>query len=142
MSNTQYIFIRRVTVPDRASLEASINSLGYDLLLDPEFSLYEDTGFLPCQLDGVSGFGFQVFHESVEEILEAIPDLAPHVKDSDYCLSFVWGGSMRDAVCAMMVSCAFAKDFDAVVSYEGEEPSSVQDLLDATADMLRFARKS
>ena len=37
MSNTQYAFLKRSSVPDRAALQASVSALGFDLTLHPDF---------------------------------------------------------------------------------------------------------
>ena len=59
--------------------------------------------------------------------------------DNDTCLSLVWHGSMRDLACVMIVSCALARDFGAIISFEGEEPESLESLLSGARDALKDA---
>ncbi|WP_157598189.1 MULTISPECIES: hypothetical protein [unclassified Rhizobacter] len=40
---------------------------------------------------------------------------------------------------AARVSCALTKDFGAIVSYEGEEPEPLDEMLEATQEIIRDA---
>lgn len=139
MSNTQYAFIRRSSVPGREALQASINALGFDLKLHPEFGPNTDSGFLPFTLNGEEGPGFEVFYEGTEELSSGDEDFQSLAGGRDYCISMVWRGSMKDLACVMIVSCALTKDFDAVVSYEGEPPDSLANMLEATRGIIKDA---
>jgi hypothetical protein len=48
---------------------------------------------------------------------------------------------MKDCACAMIVSCALAKDFGAVVTYEGEPLESFESLLENTKAIVADATK-
>ena len=48
MSNTQYVFLSKSRIPDRAALQASVEELGFDLKLHPELQLIQDEGFPLC----------------------------------------------------------------------------------------------
>lgn len=140
MSNTQFAFIKRSLVPDREALQASINSLGFDLQLHPEFNPTTDSGFLPFTLNGQEGPGFEVFYADTNEVAGEDEDLQSLAGGRDHCISMVWRGSMKDLACVMIVSCALTKDFDAVVSYEGEPPDSLDSMLEVTQGVLKDAK--
>lgn len=131
MSNTQYAFLMKSRVPSREALQASIDQLGFDMQVDPELNLLDDVGFSPCQLNGMSDFGFELFAGNSDD--EDFQDVAG---DNDFYLSFSWGGRMEDLACTMIVSCALAKDFGAIISYEGDEPDSFDEMLSSTTEIL------
>jgi len=137
MSNTQFAFIERSRVPDRAALQASVDALGFDLKLHPEYTRFDDSGFLPFVLNGEEGFGFEIYYEDAREIIGEDQRLRAHAAGRDYCISMVWRSSMKDLACVMIVSCALTKDFGAVVSYEGEPPEPLEKMLASTQDILK-----
>lgn len=137
MSNTQYAFLDRSCVPDRSALQSSIEALGFDLQLHPDFTPFTDSGFSPCLLEGREGPGFEICYQSTAEATEGDEGFSALAGDRDFCISMVWRGSMKDLACVMIVSCALAKDFGAVVSYEGEDPSSFDEMLEAAKEIVR-----
>jgi hypothetical protein len=139
MSNTQFAFLKRSSVPTREALQASIRGLGFDLTLDPEFTPFEDEGFSPCVFNGIEDVGFEVFYEPASEIAGDDEDLQEIIGENDYCISMVWRSSMKDFASVMIVSCALAKDFGAVISYEGEEPEVFDALLKTTKSIVEEA---
>jgi hypothetical protein len=141
MSNTQYAFLERSRVPNRDSLQKSIDALGFDLKLDPDFSRFEDEGFLPFTLAGESGPGFEIFYQDIAQAIEDEAERAAIAGDNDYCISMLWRSSMKDLACVMIVSCALAKDFGAIVSYEGEPPEDVQSMINSTRQIIVDAAK-
>jgi hypothetical protein len=136
MSNTQYAFLRKEKVPSRTALQASIDTLGFDLKLHPDLDLMSDSGFSPCVLNGVPDIGFELMGGATQEILEGADEIAG---DNDYCIGMIWHSSMQDCASAMIVSCALAKDFGAVISYEGEPAEPLEKLLDAARSILEEA---
>ncbi|MGH1451505.1 MAG: hypothetical protein ACRBBM_19060 [Pseudomonadaceae bacterium] len=141
MSNTQFAFLDRSNVPNREALQASIHALGFNLELHPEFTPFDDFGFSPCILDGTPDVGFEVFYSTTSEVAEASPHLTSIAGGRDYSISMVWRGSMKDCASAMVVSCALAKDFGAIISYEGEPPEPFEGLLENTKSILIEAAK-
>src|SRR5436190_15282525 len=139
MSNTQFAFIKGTRVPSREALQASIDSLGFDMQVDPELKLLEDEGFSPCTLGGRGETGFELFVTSTSDVIEDEESLADIASDNDTCLSLVWHGSMRDLACVMIVSCALARDFGAIISFEGETPEPLETLLSGARDALKDA---
>jgi hypothetical protein len=125
MSNTQYALLMKNKVPNRDALQASIDSLSFDLKLDPSFTPFTDSGFSPCVLNGADDVGFEIFYQEVRE-LEGLEQIAGQ---NDFCISMMWHSSMKDCATAMIVSCALAKDFGAVITYEGEPPTPLERLL-------------
>jgi hypothetical protein len=140
MSNIQYAFIERTRVPDRAELQASIDALGFDLKLHPEYTPFEDSGFLPFVLNAEEGPGFEIQYEAASDLIGAELALQDIAAGRDYCISMAWHGSMKDLACVLIVSCALIKDFDAVVSYEGEPPESLEKLLSEIPGVLAEAK--
>ena len=141
MSNTQYAFLKKESVPTGKALQKSIDSLGYDLQLDPEFTPFEDDGFSPCILNGMDDVGFEIFYEPAEDVIEDDEEFRKIAEDNDYCISMIWRGSFGDCSCAMIVSLALAKDFGAIISYEGEEPEPIESLREGVKEALREFEK-
>lgn len=137
MSNTQFAFVERARVPSRAALQASISALGFELQLDPGFLPFENSGFLPFVLNGNDGAGLEIEYLDTAEVIDGDDALSEIAAGKEVCISMVWHSSMEDLACVMIMSCALAKDFGASISYEGEEPAPLQDLLAATHEILR-----
>lgn len=141
MSNTQIAFLNRSNVPIRDALQASIERLGFNLKLDPEFTPFDDSGFSPCTLDGTPDVGFEVYYAPASEIVNGDSNLEAIAAGRDFSITMVWGGSMKDCACVMVVSCALATDFGAIVTYEGEPPDTAEMLLANTKSILADAAK-
>ena len=139
MSNTQYAFLKKSDVPSRSLLQASIDALGYDLQLYPDLDLLHDSGFSPCVLHGTQDVGFELYSQDSTEVTNGDENLTSVAGQTDFCIAMVWGGNMKDLACVMVVSCALAKDFAAVVSYEGQHIQSVDDLLTQTPAIIQHA---
>lgn len=143
MSQTQFAFIKKENIPSRTVLQASIDQLGFDLKLDPEFTLFEDEGFFPCILNGDSDVGFEIFYESVEDLIGGDEDeeLKLLIGESDYAISLCWGGSFQDCACVLLVSIALAKNFDATISYEGDASETIEGMLEGVEECFREIKK-
>lgn len=141
MSNTQFAFLKKSQVPSGAALQASIDALGFDLKLDPTLNLLEDSGFLPCVLAGISDVGFELFAEAAKDVIGDNDEFLETIGDRDLAVSMIWRGSMKDCASVLIVSCALAKDFGAVISYEGEPPEPFENLLEATREAVANAKK-
>ena len=46
---------------------------------------------------------------------------------------------MKDCAAVMVASCALAKSFDAVISYEGEDPEPLEKLISDTQQIIQEA---
>ena len=136
MANEQYAFLEQSKVPSREEWQEVINSCGFDFQLDPDLKPFEDSGFLPCKLMGRDA-GFEIYYDGSPETLEHIRDIAP---GKNFCISFRWGGSMVECASVMIASYALAKHFDAVVSYEGEDPyTELENFLSDTNSIIKEA---
>lgn len=119
MANEQYAFLRRSELPTTSQLQVVIdNDPDFTLTIDPETTLSESVGFVPCVICGVKS-GVEIYFDDSAEMVEQFGDLAP---DRDCCLVFRWGGDMVECACAMVLSFVLAKYYNAIVSYEGEPP--------------------
>ncbi len=125
MSNEQFAFLKRTKVPSRAAWQVAINACGFDFQLDEELTPFEDSGFLPCKLNGADA-GFEIYYDGSAELLEEFADIAD---GRDYCIAFRWGGNMAECASVLIASYALARYFGAVVSYEGEDPNEPEELL-------------
>jgi hypothetical protein len=141
MSNIQYAFIDRDRVPDRVALQASIDGLGFDLKLHPEYTTFRDHGFLPFVLNGEQGTGFDIEYQEAGELLDELGTLRDVAANRSYCISMAWHGSMRDLACAMIFSYTLAKEFGAVVSFEGNAPEPIEALLLGVREALEEAKR-
>lgn len=141
MSSTQFAFLNKSQVPSGAALQASIDALGFDLKLDPTLNLLEDSGFSPCVLAGIPDVGFELFTEAAKDVIADNDELLETIGDRDFSVSMVWRGSMKDCASVLVVSCALAKDFGALISYEGEPPDPFENLLEATREAIAEAEK-
>jgi len=139
--NTQYVFLKRESIPNRAALQADIDRLGYDLQLDEELSFFEDEGFSPCTLEGRENVGFEVMCDGLnrDEEDDALLEIAA---DNDYCISMSWGGDFGDMVCVLIASLALLRDYGGVVSYEGEDSESSDSLVNGIEEGLKAFRNS
>ena len=138
MSNTQFVFLDSRAIPNRAALQESIDALGCDLQLAPALELARDTGFSACVFNGLP-VGFELTPSSTRDAAHDDPDFVAMAAGRDFCIGLSWGGSMRDYVAAMIVSCALARDFDAVVSFEGDEPTSTRELSEQLPGLIKVA---
>lgn len=141
MSNIQYAFIDRTQVPDRATLQASLDALGFDVRLFPDCTPFQDSGFLPLVLEGEEGPGFEMECHETADLLAQDERLRSIASDRTCCISMSWHGSMRDLACVMVVSYTLSKNFGAIVSYEGDPPTSEEELLAGVQEALDEARR-
>lgn len=137
MSNELLAFIAKSKVPTKDAWQAAINECGFDLRLDPEMKPIEDSAFSPATLMGKES-GVEIYYEGDPEFLNEHSSIR---KGRDYCVIFRWGGDMGECACASIASYALAKKFDAIVSYEGEEPAGLEDLLKGVHQVLEELRK-
>lgn len=144
MSNTQFAFLAKENVPSKEQWQKAIDELMFsiNLQIDPELEPFEDEGFSPCTWgDTEYDVGFEIYYEPSEDIHDGDDDLIKVIGDNDYSISMCWGGSMKDCAAVMIVSCALAKSFGAVISYEGEEPEALEKLISDTKDIIVDAIK-
>jgi hypothetical protein len=138
MANEQYAFLKSSNVPTRDALQQAIDRAGFGLTLDADYQPRTNVGFVPCTLNG-KPTGVEVCFDDSEELLDSFREIA---EDRDCCISFRWGGDMRECACAMVVSYALAESFEAIVSYEGEPPpESMEAFRKETESVIALAAK-
>ncbi|VAW60985.1 hypothetical protein MNBD_GAMMA09-441 [hydrothermal vent metagenome] len=136
MSNTLFIFINSTEVPSLRSLQTSINKLDFKLQLDPTYTAFDDHGYSPCVLNNSISAGFEITYEPAENITRGHPELREIAGPNDYCIQLSWTSSIKDYASAMIVSCALATDYNAIVSFEGEKPGSLKKLIANTQTII------
>jgi hypothetical protein len=120
MSLLQTAYIIRAKVPDRASLQAAVNALGFDCKIDTFYVPFQCSGYLPCLLAGRDS-GFEIYFESAAEVLSDFPHLAEEVGNRDVAMTFRWGSDMSECACVLIVSAALAMSFGAIVHYQDDD---------------------
>lgn len=141
MSQTQFAFLKKDNTPSKGALQSVIDSLGFDLKIDPEFTPFEDEGFSPCTLNGEQDVGFEIYYEPASDVTEDDEEFAEIAGENDFCISMCWGGSFKDCACVMIASLALAKEFGATITYEGEEPETLESLNNAVQECFREIEK-
>jgi len=142
MSNTQFAFLKKENVPSRVKWQEAIDKLNFNISLeiDSELEPFEDEGFSPCTWNKTDeNVGFEIYYEPSDDIHDGDEELINIIGDNDYCITMAWGGSMKDCASVMIASCALQKDFGAVISYEGDDPVSFEELIQGTIEAIEEA---
>jgi hypothetical protein len=102
-----HVLVADSRLPEQQRWQAAIDSLGYDLQLDPQLSVRENSGFVPCTFKGrESGFEFDVFPAS--DIIETYPEFKEQFGGRDSSANFRWGGDLVEMACVLVASAALA----------------------------------
>jgi len=144
MSNTQFAFLKKSDVPNQSEWQKSIDKLNFDIRfkIDPDLAPFEDEGFSPCSWgDTDDDVGFEIYYEPSADIHDDNEDIKKIIGDNDYCISMSWQGRIKDCAAVMIASTALAKDFGAVISFEGEEPVGLEELVQSTMLIIAEAKK-
>src|SRR5262249_21869031 len=114
---------------------------GFDLQINPDLQVFEQSGFMPCKLFGEDS-GVETYYSPAKDVFSH-PEVLQHLAgERDYCISFRWASSYHEAACAMILSYALANSFEASVSYEGEDPyKDLATLRRDTEDIIKEAQK-
>ena len=120
MSLQQTAYLARTNVPDRAALQAAVDTLGFDCKIDTFYVPFQCSGLLPCVLAG-SESGFEIYFEAAADVLSGFPNLVATIGSRDVAITFRWGGDMSECACVLMVSAALAKTFGAIVHYQDDD---------------------
>ncbi len=94
---------------------------------------------MPCKLFG-NDSGVEMYYAQANEVFDDPAAAEELAGGRDYCISFRWGSSLREAACAMILCYSLASSFGAVVSYEGEAPQ--QDLAALRKEMDDFLKEA
>jgi len=103
MAQTYTAFLMRDLIPERATLQAAIKTLGFKLTLEDEYTPFESAGYLACTLNGEDA-GFTL--RFIESQTVAGKDAAMVLKS---------GGDPREETTILMIAAALANSFSAVV---------------------------
>lgn len=82
-----------------------------------------------------------MLHESTSAMICDDDQLMHLAEDRDLCISMAWHGGINDLACVMVVSCALIKDFEAVVSYEGEQPEQPNRMFEIASEGITDAKE-
>ena len=138
MANEQYAFLDKSNVPDRDAWQSAITECGFDLQLDSELKVGDQSGYAACRILNTDA-GVEIYFDDDADFIKQFADIATN---KNYCISFRWGGSMVECACAMVLSYALAKHYSAIVSYEGEPPyDNLGDFLAETQAIIKDAEK-
>lgn len=117
MSLEQFALIKKDDVPSREIWQKYIDALGFDFQLDPELKPFEDSGYLPCILNGNES-GFEIYYEAAAEIIGQFAELKSRIGDRDFSISFRWGGDMAELASVVIASAALVHCANAFVLFE------------------------
>ncbi|MDE3274336.1 hypothetical protein [Pseudoalteromonas sp. G4] len=139
MASTYFAFLKKENVPSAEQWQQAIDDLGFKLRLKltTDFLPFEHEGYLPCQWgDSDNDVGFEVFYDSASTVCDKDDELAQLIGENNYCVAMSWKSSMQDCSAAMIACCALAKSFGAVIYYEGEQPESLQSMMQETQEII------
>jgi hypothetical protein len=114
-----------MNIPDKEAWQKSIDEPGFKIRLqiDPELEPFEDEGFSPCVWGTTADdVGFEIYYEPSEDIHNDDEDLIKIISDNDYYISMSWGSSMKDST--------------AVISYEDEQPDTLEKPISNTQNVI------
>ncbi len=135
-------YLNKSRVPQLAAWQAAIDQLGFDCKLDRSYTPFLSSGFLPCQLIGMAT-GFEIYFESPVDTLNIQPHLTNIIGTRDTEIILQWGGSMAECACALIVSAALAKEFDAIAYYQDDDLLySTKQLVEEAAAAFKDFQKS
>jgi len=120
MSLEMHVFFEKSRIPDRASLQETINSLKLPFAFDPELNLLTDSGFSPSKIRDIDS-GFEICSEAAPDIMRAYPQLTTALAGRDWCVTFRWGGDLNESACVLSATAALVKLCDAVAFYPDDD---------------------
>lgn len=136
MSVSQSVILEKSRVPDHASLQKSIDALGFDMKVDKSFRPFESDGFLPCQIDGKPA-GFEILWEEAGDLLATWPGLKDAIGERDTVITLTTHSDMRELASALILSAALVRNFDGVSFCQDDEIlSSHEELMEQAREAL------
>ena len=120
MSIELHAFIRGPDIPDRASWQVTINSLGFPVELHPGLDPLTSRGFTPCTIAGRAS-GFEIYLDTAESLIAAYPHKKGELSRYDKVISFRWGGHMDELACSFASAAALAAGHGATVYYPDDD---------------------
>jgi len=114
------VLIERDQLPDRSTWQASIDRLGFPVLLDRELRIPGDTGFVPCKLADRES-GFEVYVDEADPLLNEYATLREAASAMDCAITFRWGGDLAECACGLAAAAALVVDFGGVAYYPDDD---------------------
>lgn len=105
MSLELIVPFRTESLPTRSAWQAAIDQLAFDVQLDPDLDLTQDSGFSPTTIRGRES-GFEINLIDGRSLLQHYPALAGKVRESNPAVCFTWGGDLAECACVMAVAAA------------------------------------
>ena len=99
------------------------------LRLSPDLDPIHDTGFSPSEIKGLKS-GFEIYSEPSDAQLQGSTELAKIVGARDWCISFRWGGDMKECACVLAASAGLVRLCDAVAYYPDDNLYDLNRLLE------------
>lgn len=131
MSMSISVFLRRDRIPASAQWEESAAQAGYSLVFHEGFDPLNDSGFVPCTINGAkSGFEFFLGNVSDAELDRCERDA---VGERNVVASFVWHGDIGECLCALTAAASLTRISDGMVIEEGSDG-----LLDSASALERM----
>lgn len=125
---TQIAFVRRLDLPSKDQLEKKISELGYDLKFKEEFGKFDNLQVLDCSLRKEQTV-FEVYFESIDEIINNYPDVRDKVDDKDYTISFIWGANFMAGASIAIISMALIELCDSIIYYADDNMIYTKEML-------------
>lgn len=117
MAQTYTAFLMRDHIPQRAALQAGINTLGFKLTLEDDYVPFVSSGYLPCTLDG----------EDAGLNIRFIDNHTVAGKDAAFVLKS--GGDPREEVTISMIAAVLANSFGAIVHDKNNTEKTIAELI-------------
>lgn len=123
MARKYTAFIASSKIPDLATLQAAIKSLGFKLTLDDAYEPLEFSGYLPCTLDGEDAGCTLKFEKS-------------GTPGADTAMLLHSGGDPREDITVLIIAAALASTFAASVQDGKQQPVSAETLQKTARDQF------
>lgn len=117
MAQTCTAFLMRDQIPQRAALQAGINTLGFKLTLEDDYIPFVSSGYLPCTLDG----------EDAGLNIRFIDSHTVAGKDAAFVLKS--GGDPREEATVLMIAAVLANSFGAVLHDKNNTEKTTEELI-------------
>ena len=137
MSLEFHAFIKSESIPTRDGWQEAIASLYLPLELDKELDPLQNTGYVPCLLNGKSS-GFELYLDDAESLLTYYSHRKNEVAGLDKSLSFRWGSDLSECACVMAAAVALVNACGAITYYPNDDILYVDKdaLLSETRELL------
>ena len=135
MSLEMILFLEKSRIPERATLQNAVDSLGLPFQFYATLDLVNDRGFSPSSIKGA---GFEIFPQSAQEVLPDYPQVRETVGARDWTITLRWGSRMTECACVLAASAAMVKQCDAVAYYPADDLTyTLKTLVDEFQDCLK-----